>query len=108
MSNSKIAETVRSAAGTVPFGYTQKVDDVIAAVEGLAEQVAEALVEKGVEMGGSETDIRNLLVEVGLVEEPDATPEETAADEATPAWAERLIGRIDALEAAARRAGVRV
>lgn len=107
MSNSKIAETVRSAAGTVPSGYTGRVDAVIAAVEGLAEQVASALVTKGVEMGGNEGDIRDLLVEVGLVEETPE-PEAASGDDETPAWAERLVSRIDALEAAARRAGVRV
>jgi hypothetical protein len=108
MSQSKIAAVVTAAAGTVPYGYQQKVTDVTNAVEQAASAAAETLVEKGVEMGGDEDAIRSLLVEVGLLPEPEAPAAAAGGDDDTPAWAERLIGRIDALEAAARRAGVRV
>lgn len=106
MSNSTIADTVRSAAGNVPAGYTDKVDAVIAAVEGLAEQVASALVAKGQEMGASESDLNDLMVEVGLRSAPEPEPEAEASTTDSAEGVAELRQRIERLERAAQRAGV--
>lgn len=103
-----IRKIVTTAAGTVPSGYTDKVDAVVEALSTAAEGIAEALVAKGVSMGGDEDDLNALMVEVGLVDpQPEAGSDSFTAEE-TPAWASDLINRLDRLERAARARGLNV
>lgn len=104
---SAIRETVTSAAGSIPPGYQSKVDDVVSALEAKANEMAEALVAKGVELGAEEGTLRELMVEVGLVE-PEPEPEPVQDGEQVPAWAKAIQDDISALKAAARRNGITV
>lgn len=98
----------RSNASTALRPYQSLVDDVVAALEARDGRIADALCEKGAEMGADEATLGVLMVEVGLRPEPaDVMP--MGATEEAPPWAQALIRRVDALAQIAReRLGVRI
>jgi hypothetical protein len=90
--------------------YQSLVDDVVAALETRDGHIADALCEKGAEMGADEATLGVLMVEVGLRPEPsDIMTTSSGGSEEAPPWAQALIRRVDALAQVARdRLGVRI
>lgn len=105
MSNSKIAEVVQQAAGSIPSGYQSKVTDVVTALEDHASGIADRLESAAIEMGADRDAVKNLLVEVGL-RTPE--PEPQAPEAGSGDGVAELLRRVERLEQAAARAGVRL
>jgi hypothetical protein len=86
-----MADTVRDTIDTVLRRsnaqhalrpYQSVVEDVVAALEARDGRIADALCEKGAEMGADEATLGVLMVEVGLRPEPtDVMPMSTSADD---------------------------
>ena len=92
--HTKITETVYSVLDDRGLrsnrDATAAADAVIEALCSLADDLVEALVEKGRVLGASETQVRSALVEVGLIEpEPEPVPE-PASEQATEVGTDRL------------------
>lgn len=95
--SSTISTTIRNTVGTVPFGYESKVNEVIAAVEGLAEQAAESLRESGRNLGATDEQIDAALVSAGLVEAEPVPEVAQPADEDRLGKIEAAVARLTAL-----------
>jgi hypothetical protein len=105
--SSNIRKIVTDAAGTVPTPYADRVEAVVTALEAAASSIADRLVAKGLTLGADEDDLKAIMVEVGLVSEPEPEPE-AAADDTSGTDVSALLRRVEALEAAARSRGIRV
>lgn len=86
---SNIDRIVRRAAGTVPAGYTNKVDAVVAALEEASYGVADNLVRQARALGATEAQAKRAVEAAGLSFRPApvatarATAEPTAKDTKT-------------------------
>lgn len=58
-------------------GYRRQAEPVIAMLETRDAEVAERLAEAGVDMGGDRTQVRSLLMEVGLLAPPPVAVAQT-------------------------------
>lgn len=113
---SNIRNIVTSAVSNAGYSdalssYGFVVDRVVEALEQKAENVADFLVREGRDLGATEEQVKEILVQSGLIEpEPEPEPEVEAESDDTPAWAQRFIevfsNRLDRLEGVARERGL--
>lgn len=115
---SKITDTVGSiieANVVVPWEYRDRVAQVVAEIEAAAFAIGEGLLAKSEEAHYDVEAVRDILVDAGLLPEPQPEPEaeviETSAsteDETVPAWARSLQDTVERLVRAAESRGISV
>lgn len=98
---SAVDTAISQQIGRVPAGYERVVEAVKVAMEGLAEQVADSLMESGKALGATEQQVRDALVDSGLIE--DEPMDEVAEPADVEVRLSKIESAIESLKSLAER-----